>query len=38
VDAVKYWRYEPYVLDGEPVKTETRITIDFKLPSDAPVR
>jgi len=37
-DAVKYWRYEPYELDGKPLKTETRITIDFKLPSDAPVR
>ena len=37
-DAVKYWRYEPYELDGKPLKTETRITIDFNLPSDAPVR
>ena len=35
VDAVKHWRYKPYELDGKPVKTETRITIDFKFPSDA---
>jgi len=32
VEAVKQWRYEPFALDGKPVKTETRITIDFKLP------
>jgi TonB family protein len=38
VDAVKHWQYKPFVLDGNPVKTETRITIDFKLPSDAPSR
>ena len=33
VDAVKRWRYEPFLLDGKPVKRETIITIDFKLPS-----
>ena len=38
VDAVKHWRYKPYVLDGKPVKNETRITIDFKLPSNAASR
>ncbi len=32
VKAVKHWRYQPYVRDGKPVKNETRITIDFKLP------
>jgi len=32
VDAVKHWRYKPYVLDGKPVKNETRITVDFKFP------
>jgi TonB family protein len=32
VDAVKHWRYKPYELDGRPVKTETRITINFKFP------
>ena len=36
VDAVKYWRYKPYELDGKPVKIETRITINFKFPSRAP--
>lgn len=32
VDAVKYWRYEPYKLDGKPVENEIGIKIDFKLP------
>ena len=35
VDAVKHWRYQPYELDGKPLKKETRITIDFKFPSEA---
>ncbi len=32
VDAVKHWRYEPFELDGKPVKNEIAIKIDFKLP------
>jgi len=32
VKAVKLWRYKPFVLDGKPVKNETRISVDFKLP------
>src|ERR1700704_6119246 len=32
VDAVKHWRYQPYELDGKPVKNETRINVDFKFP------
>ncbi|MFZ3263939.1 MAG: TonB family protein [Terriglobales bacterium] len=32
VVAVKQWRYQPFLLDGKPVKTETSISIDFKLP------
>jgi len=32
VDAVKNWRYEPFQLDGNPVKNATTITIDFKFP------
>ncbi len=38
VEAVKSWRYRPYKLDGKPVKMETTITMDFKLPSGAPAR
>lgn len=32
VEAVRRWRYKPYELDGQPVKTQTQITIDFKQP------
>jgi TonB family protein len=31
VDAVKHWRYQPFVLNGKPIQRETMITIDFKL-------
>jgi TonB family protein len=38
VDAVKHWRYKPYVLDGTAVKNDVKIRIDFKLPSDSASR
>jgi protein TonB len=31
VDAVKQWRYKPYMLNGEPVPVETTITVNFTL-------
>jgi TonB family protein len=31
-DAVKQWKYKPYLLNGEPVEIQTQITINFKLP------
>jgi protein TonB len=31
VDAVKKWRYRPYILNGEPVDVETTIKIQFHL-------
>ena len=31
-EAVKQWKYKPYLLDGEPVEIQTPITINFKLP------
>jgi periplasmic protein TonB len=31
IDAVKQWRYKPYVIDGEPVEVDSRITINFTL-------
>ncbi len=31
IDAVKQWRYRPYVLNGEPVEVETQITVNFTL-------
>jgi len=29
VDAVKTWKYKPYMLDGQPVAVETNITVVF---------
>jgi len=31
-DAVKQWKYKPYLHNGEVTEFQTRITIDFKLP------
>ena len=31
-DAVKQWKYKPYMLDGSPVEIQTQITVNFKLP------
>jgi periplasmic protein TonB len=31
LEAVKQWRYRPYVLNGEPVEVETQITVNFIL-------
>ena len=38
MDAVKQWRYQPYLLNGEPVLVETTINVNFQLsgpPSEA---
>ena len=32
MEAVKQWRYKPFVLDGKVVKSPMRIMVDFKLP------
>jgi periplasmic protein TonB len=31
LDAVKQWRYKPYLLNGEPVPVETTVTVNFTL-------
>ena len=31
IDAVRQWRYRPYLLNGEPVEVETQITVNFTL-------
>jgi TonB family protein len=33
VDAVRQWKYRPFLLNAEPVEIETQITINFKLPN-----
>ncbi len=32
VDAVKQWKYKPYLLNGSPVEIQTQVTVNFKLP------
>jgi protein TonB len=34
VDAVKQWRYQPYMLGSQPVEVETQITVRFTLASE----
>lgn len=31
IDAVKQWRYKPYILNNETIEVETRITVNFTL-------
>lgn len=31
IEAVKQWRYRPYLVNGEPVEVDSRITINFAL-------
>jgi protein TonB len=33
IDAVRQWRYKPYLLNGQPVEVETTITVIFSLSS-----
>lgn len=30
MEAVRMWRYRPFLLDGKPVEGETDITVNFK--------
>jgi TonB family protein len=30
-DAVRWWRYEPYLVSGQPVPVETTVVMDFRL-------
>jgi periplasmic protein TonB len=31
LDAVRQWRYRPYLLNGQPVEVETTVNVVFKL-------
>ncbi len=35
LDAVRQWKYNPYLLNGKPIEVETIITVNFTLP-DSP--
>jgi len=32
MDAVRWWRYDPYLVGGQPATVETTITVNFQLP------
>jgi protein TonB len=36
LDAVKQWRYRPYLLDGEPVEVLTTVNVFFSLAGPGP--
>lgn len=31
IEAVRQWRYRPYILNGQPIEVETQITVNFTL-------
>jgi len=31
MDAVKQWKYKPYLLNGEPVEVDTQVRVQFKM-------
>jgi protein TonB len=31
IEAVKQWRYRPYLLNDEPVDVDTRVNVNFTL-------
>jgi len=31
IEAVKQWRYKPYLLNGEPVEVDTEVQVNFTL-------
>jgi TonB family protein len=33
MDAVRWWRYEPYLSNGQPVTVETTVEVSFRLPN-----
>ncbi len=34
IEAVKQWRYKPFLLNGQPLKVETAVTVTFALRSE----
>jgi protein TonB len=31
IEAVKQWKYKPYLLNGQPVAVETQVSVAFEL-------
>ena len=38
IDAVRQWKYKPYVLDGKPVEVKTTIRVDYLLGGEGYLR
>jgi len=38
LDAVRQWRYQPYLLNGEPAAVQTTVTVNFSLDGGTAVR
>jgi len=36
IEAVKQWKYQPYLLNGAPVEVETTVSVDFSLSRENP--
>jgi len=34
IDAVRWWRYEPYLVNGQPATVGTTIAVDFRLANE----
>jgi protein TonB len=34
IEAVKHWRYKPFLLNGQPVEVETTVTVTFRVRSE----
>ena len=34
IEAVKHWRYKPFLLNGQPVEVETTVTVTFHVRSE----
>jgi TonB family protein len=32
IQAVKQWKYKPYLLNGQPTEIQTQVTVEFRLP------
>ena len=35
IEAVKQWRYKPFLLNGQPVLIETTVTVNFNLRTES---
>jgi protein TonB len=33
MDAVRWWRYEPYMVNGQPAEVETTVQVQFSPPA-----